>query len=83
MKKSLFLAIAGALLAFSMVSALGNKEKTYEKKERFNTPEEAIVKFIGYINTYDRIKVNNGYYTMKDIDIEIDQTDNFDKVTNK
>ena len=64
MKKSLFLAIAGVLLAFSMVSALGNKEKIYEKKERFNTPEEAIVKFIGYINTYDRIKVNNGYYTI-------------------
>lgn len=26
---------------------------------------------------------NNGYYTMKDIDIDIDKTDNFDKVTNK
>ena len=64
MKKSLFLAITGVLLAFSMVSALGNKEKLYEKKERFNTPEEAIVKFIRYINTYDRIKINNGYYTI-------------------
>lgn len=64
MKKSLFLAIAGVLLAFSMVSALGNREKLYEKKENFSTPEEAIAKFVGYINIYDEIKINNGYYTI-------------------
>ena len=64
MKKSLFLAIAGVLLAFSMVSALGNREKLYEKKETFNTPEKAIAKFIGYINKYDYIKNDNGYYTI-------------------
>lgn len=64
MKKSLFLAIAGVLLAFSMVSALGNKEKLYEKKENYSTPEEAIAKFVGYINIYDEIKINNGYYTI-------------------
>ncbi|MGL6107377.1 sugar transferase [Romboutsia sp.] len=26
---------------------------------------------------------NNGYYTMKDIDTEVNQTDNFEKITNK
>ncbi|MBD7916643.1 hypothetical protein H9660_16060 [Clostridium sp. Sa3CUN1] len=64
MKKSLFLAIAGVLLAFSMVSALGNREKIYEKRENFDTPEKAIAKFIGYINKYDYIKNDNGYYTI-------------------
>lgn len=61
MKKSLFLALGGVILAFFMVSAFGNRERLYEKKESFKTPEEAIVNFIGYINTYEMVKTDNVY----------------------
>ena len=61
MKKSTFLAIAGVILAFFIVSAFGNKEKPYEKEKTFNRPEEAIVNFIGYINSYENLKSDNGY----------------------
>lgn len=62
MRKSLVFAFSGIILAFFMLSAFGNRERIYEKKEKFETPEEAIVNFIGYINTYEHIKINNGYY---------------------
>lgn len=62
MKKSTFLAIAGVILAFFIVSAFGNKKRLYEKKETFKKPEDAIVNFIGYINTYEMVKSDNRYY---------------------
>lgn len=62
MRKSLICAFSGVILVFFILSALGNREGMYEKKEQFKTPEEAIVNFIGYINTYEHIKVDNEYY---------------------
>lgn len=62
MKKSTFLAIAGVVLAFFIVSAFGNRYRLYEKKENFNKPEEAISTFIGYVNKYEKLKTDNGYY---------------------
>jgi len=62
MKRSTFLAIGGVILAFFIVSAFGNKNNFYEKEKTFNKPEEAIVNFIGYINTYEMLKADNGYY---------------------
>lgn len=62
MKKSTILAIAGVILAFFIVSAFGNREKVYDKKETFKKPEDAIVNFIGYINTYETVKSDNNYY---------------------
>ncbi len=62
MKKSTFLSIAAVILAFFIVSAFGNREGLYEKKENFKKPEEAIVNFIGYINSYETVKEKNGYY---------------------
>ncbi|MCF0147261.1 MAG: hypothetical protein HUJ77_02565 [Clostridium sp.] len=62
MKKSTFLAISAVILAFFIVSAFGNSEKLYEKKENFERPEEAIVNFIGYVNSYETVKEKNSYY---------------------
>ena len=62
MKKSTYLAIAAVILAFFVVSAVGNRNRLYEKEEIFKRPEEAIVNFIGYINSYENLKSDNGYY---------------------
>lgn len=62
MKKSTFLAIAGVVLAFFIVSAFGNRYRLYEKEEKFDRPEEAISRFIGYANQYESVKTDNGYY---------------------
>lgn len=62
MKKSTFLAVGAVILAFFIVSAFGKRERLYEKKENFKKPEEAIVNFIGYINSYETVKEKNGYY---------------------
>lgn len=62
MKKSTFLAIAGVVLAFFIVSAFGNRYRLYEKEEKFDRPEEAISTFIGYANQYESVKTDNGYY---------------------
>lgn len=62
MKKSIFLAIAGVVLAFFIVSAFGNRYRLYEKKENFDRPEEAISTFIGYANKYEIVKTDNGYH---------------------
>lgn len=62
MKKSTVLACIGVIIAFLIVGALGNKKDFYEKQENFNTPEEAIVNFIGYANISESIKAENGYY---------------------
>lgn len=62
MKKSTFLAIAGVVLAFFIVSAFGNRYRLYEKEENFDRPEEAISTFIGYANQYESVKTDNGYY---------------------
>lgn len=64
MKRSTYLAIAGVILAFFIVSAFGSRERVYEKKETFKKPEEAIVNFIGYINTFEMAKADNGYYNV-------------------
>ncbi|MDV4149998.1 hypothetical protein R0131_04030 [Clostridium sp. AL.422] len=68
MKRSTFLAIAGVILAFFIVSAFGNRQKLYEKKDTFNRPEDAIVNFIGYINTFETVKDDNGYYDVPSIE---------------
>ncbi|MBE6055073.1 MAG: hypothetical protein E7212_14460 [Clostridium sartagoforme] len=62
MKKSTFLAVAAVVLAFYVVSAIGNRDRLYEKKETYRKPEEAIVNFIGHINSYENLKSDNGYY---------------------
>ena len=62
MKKSTFLAIAGVILAFFIVSAFGKVERAYEKKENFKNPEDAIVNFIGYVNSFELVKADNGSY---------------------
>ncbi|MDI9216978.1 hypothetical protein [Clostridium tertium] len=62
MKKSTLLAFSGLIIIFFIVVSLGNRTKVYEKQERYNTPEEAIVKFIGYINSYEEVKSKNVYY---------------------
>ncbi|MGG7058000.1 hypothetical protein ACQPUZ_06845 [Clostridium tertium] len=62
MKRSTFLAIGGVILAFFIVSAFGNKNNFYEKEKTFEKPEDAIINFIGYINTYEMVKADNGYY---------------------
>jgi hypothetical protein len=61
MKRSTFLAIAGVILVFFIVSAFGNRNRFYEKKETFDRPEEAIVNFIGYANKYEMVRNDNGY----------------------
>lgn len=62
MKKSTLLAFSGLIIAFLIVTSLGNRANVYEKQERYNTPEEAIVNFIGYMNSYEKVKDRNGYY---------------------
>jgi len=62
MKKSTFLAVAGVILAFFIVSAFGKIEREYEKKENFKNPEDAIVNFIGYVNSFELVKADNGSY---------------------
>ncbi|MGG7142794.1 hypothetical protein ACQPVP_04945 [Clostridium nigeriense] len=62
MKRSTFLAVGGVILAFFIVSAFGNKNNFYEKEKTFEKPEDAIINFIGYINTYEMVKDDNGYY---------------------
>lgn len=62
MKKSTLLALSGLIIAFLIVTSLGNRANVYEKQERYNTPEEAIVNFIGYMNSYEKVKDRNGYY---------------------
>lgn len=62
MKRSTFLAVGGVVLAFFIVSAFGNRNRFYEKKETFEKPEDAIVNFIGYANKYEMVKNDNGYY---------------------
>lgn len=62
MKKSTFLAVAGVILAFFIVSAFGKIERAYEKKENFKNPEDAIVNFIGYVNSFELVKADNGSY---------------------
>lgn len=62
MKKSTLLAFSGLIIIFFIVVSLGNRTKVYEKQERYNTPEEAIVNFIGYINSYEEVKSKNTYY---------------------
>lgn len=64
MKKSTFLAVATVVLAFFIVSAFGKRERLYEKKENFKSPEDAIVNFIGYINSFEMVKIDNGYYNV-------------------
>ena len=34
------------------------------KKENFKSPEDAIVNFIGYINSFEMVKTDNGYYNV-------------------
>ncbi|WP_195429141.1 hypothetical protein [Clostridium sp. D46t1_190503_E9] len=62
MKKSTLLAFSGIIIIFLIVTSLGNRTNVYEKQEIYNTPEEAIVKFIGYINSYEEVKSKNVYY---------------------
>ncbi len=64
MKKSTFLAVAAVVLAFFIVSAFGKRKGLYEKKENFERPEEAIVNFIGYINSFEMVRDDNGYYSL-------------------
>lgn len=64
MRKSTFLSIFAVIIAIFIVYSFGKKQVLYEKKENFKTPEEAIVNFIGYINTYEMVKVDNGSYSV-------------------
>lgn len=64
MKKSTILAFSGLIITFFIVTLLGNRTNVYEKQKRYDTPKEAIINFIGYINSYEEVKTKNGYYTI-------------------
>ncbi|MDZ7543747.1 hypothetical protein GNF83_21800, partial [Clostridium perfringens] len=62
MKKSTFIAVSGLVIVFLFISAIQNKTKVYEKQTIYETPEEAIVNFIGYANVHEKVKINKGIY---------------------
>ncbi len=64
MKKSTLLALSGIIVVFLVIMAMGNKSKVYEKQERYKNPEDAIVNFIGYINSYEVVKDRSIYYNI-------------------
>lgn len=64
MKKSTLLALSGIIVVFLVIMAMANKSKVYEKQERYKNPEDAIVNFIGYINSYEVVKDRSIYYNI-------------------
>lgn len=64
MKKSTIMAFSAIIITFLVLTSIGDVTKVYEKQERYNTPEEAIVNFIGYGNSYEKVKTKSGYYEM-------------------
>lgn len=64
MKKSTILALSGIIIVFLVTMAMGNKSKVYEKQVRYENPEDAIVNFIGYANSYEVVKSRSTYYNI-------------------
>lgn len=64
MKKSTILAFSGLIITFFIVTLLGNRTNVYEKQKRYDNPKEAIINFIGYINSYEEVKTKNGFYNI-------------------
>lgn len=64
MKKSTILALSSLAIVFFIITSIGNRTKVYEKQIRYENPEEAIINFIGYANSYERVKSRDGYYNI-------------------
>lgn len=64
MKRSTLLALSGIIIVFLVTMAMGNKSKVYEKQERYKNPEDAIVNFIGYVNSYEVVKSRSTYHNI-------------------
>lgn len=63
MKKSTIAAFVALIMVFIYIFTEGSKFRIYEKEVFYKTPEEAIHKFIGFINVQENVKGKNGIYT--------------------
>lgn len=63
MKKSTIAAFAALIMVFIYIFTAGNKFNTYEKEVFYKTPEEAVHKFMGFINVQEKVKDKDGFYT--------------------
>lgn len=63
MKKSTIAAFVALIMVFIYIFTEGSKFSIYEKEVFYKTPEEAIHKFIGFINVQENVKGKNGIYT--------------------
>ena len=61
MKKSMVLSICGIVLVFMTLQVMSNRKPLYEKSEVFNSENEAIASFLGYMNTYESLRNGQGY----------------------
>lgn len=61
MKKSMILSICGIVLVFITLHVMGSRKPFYEKREVFNSKNEAIASFLGYMNTYESLENGRGY----------------------
>lgn len=62
MKKSTIAAFVALLMVFIYIFTEASKFTIYEKEVFYKTPEEAIHKFIGFINVQENVKGENGIY---------------------
>lgn len=63
MKKSTIAAFVALIMVFIYIFTEGSKFTVYEKEAFYKTPEEAIHKFIGFINVEENVRDKNGGYT--------------------
>lgn len=61
MKKSMVLSICGIVLVFMTLHVMANRKPFYEKSEIFNSKNEAIASFLGYMNTYESLENGRAY----------------------
>ena len=63
MKKSTIVAFVALIMVFIYIFTAGNKFNVYEKEVVYKTPEEAIHKFMGFINVQEKVKGRDGVYS--------------------
>ena len=63
MKKSTIAAFVALIMVFIYIFTAGNKFNLYEKKVFYKTPEEAIHKFMGFMNVQEKVKGKDGVYS--------------------
>lgn len=63
MKKSTIAAFVALIMVFIYIFTAGNKFNVYEKEVFHNTPEEAIHKFMGFMNVQEKVKGRDGVYS--------------------